>query len=113
MLVLMARASEWSARVAAWQASGLGAVEFSARHGYSAKLLQWWASQLRRRAKTTGPTSKRVRFAKVLHPASPVLASKPSPIVVRFERASVEVPAGADATTLGAVFDALRAGGAR
>ena len=105
----MAKASEWSARVVAWRASGQSARDFCEAHGYSAKLLQWWASHLRRTRKNGGTAGKRVAFAKVERTSMPVLEGKVSPIVVRFERTWVELPKGMDSTTLGTVLEALHA----
>ena len=109
----MAKASEWSARVSAWRASGRSAREFCEEHGYSAKLLQWWASHLRRKRPVGGAAEKKVRFAKVERASTPVETSKVLPIAVRFERAWVEVPVGMDGTTLAVVLETLGAGRAR
>jgi hypothetical protein len=109
----MARASEWAARVEAWRASGLELREFCEAQEYSAKSLQWWSSQLRRKGKLTPSGGKRVALARVVRTPSAVVVARPVPIIVQLERVRVEVPQGADHATLSAVFEALRVGGAR
>jgi hypothetical protein len=108
----MARASEWAARVEAWRASGLELKAFCETQEYSAKSLQWWASQLRRKGKIARP-SKSVSLARVVRTPTAVVVARPVPIIVQFERVRVEVPHGADHATLSVVFEALRTGGAR
>lgn len=44
------RAAEWAERVRAWRESGLTAEEFATAGGYRPKTLQWWVSELPRRA---------------------------------------------------------------
>jgi hypothetical protein len=109
----MARASEWAARLEAWRASGLDLKAFCEGQEYSAKTLQWWSSYLRRKAKPSRSNGKRVELARVVRAPTAVVVSRPVPIVVQFERVRVEIPQGADQATLLALFDALRAGGAR
>lgn len=43
-----AKAAEWARRVRAWRASGESADAYAERHGWNARTLTWWASQLRR-----------------------------------------------------------------
>ena len=109
----MARASEWAVRVEAWRASGLELKEFCESQEYSAKSLQWWSSQLRRKGKLSPPRGKQVALARVVRTPSAVVVARPVPIIVQFDRVRVEVPQGADHATLSAVFEALRAGGSR
>lgn len=108
----MAKGSEWAAPVTAWRSSGQSVREFCAEHGYSAKLLQWWASHLRRRGKDAAAT-KKVAFAKVARAPAVMAEGKAGSILVRLECAWVEMPAGSDGSTLRMVLDALRSGKAK
>lgn len=51
ILCAMARASEWSARVVSWRASGLSAEEFCKGQTFSKKSLWAWSCVLQRKAK--------------------------------------------------------------
>jgi hypothetical protein len=104
----MAKASEWASRVASWRASGLTSSEFSKGRGYSHKSLLWWSCQLRRKPVSTSGKSGGVRLARVIRvtPSAPAVTTT---VLIEIEGARVAVPSGANAETLRAVFDALRA----
>ena len=100
-------ASEWAERVAAWRASGKRAAAFCETREYSAKSLQWWSSQLKRRGQLVASSEPRVKLARVVRGRRDTTSSAQS-IVVSVGEARVEVPAGADRATLELVFGALR-----
>lgn len=99
-----ASASEWAQRVAAWRSSGKSAAAFADKHGYSAKSLQWWSSELRRRGEASSEPA--VKLARVVRGRSVTSSSGPS-VVVWVGEARVEVQAGADRATLELVLGAL------
>jgi hypothetical protein len=47
----MPSAAQWVSRVRQWKGSGQSATEFAALHGWNAKTLTWWGSELARRAR--------------------------------------------------------------
>ena len=96
-----ASASEWAERVSEWRASGQSAAAFCETREYSAKSLQWWSSQLKRRGRLAASNEPQVKLARV------VRGSRDT-IVVQVGEARVEVPVGADRATLDLVFGALR-----
>ncbi len=102
-----ASASEWAERVSEWRASGQSAAAFCETRAYSAKSLQWWSSQLKRRGRLAASIEPQVKLARVVR-GSRDTPSSAQRIVVMVGEARVEVPAGADRATLGLVFDALR-----
>lgn len=123
MFARMAKASEWAKRVSSWQASGLSADEFARGKDFRAKTLQWWSSELRRRARrdsrrapvgtrSSGPAP--VRFARVvtkrMAPSRPTESGLGS-LVVRVVGAEIVVQRGFDADLLAEVVRAL--GGAK
>ena len=115
MFVCMAKASEWSQRVAAWQASGLSAREFCVGRDYPAKSLQWWSSRLRHRRVALPASADAMPLARVVRRAgeAPPMATS---IVVEVSGARVEVRAGVDRAALQLVLEVLSAasvGGAR
>lgn len=101
-----ASASEWAQRVAAWRSSGKSAAAFAEKQGYSAKSLQWWSSELRRRGQAVSPSEPKVKLARVVRGRSATSSSGPS-VVVSVGEARVEVQAGADRATLELVLGAL------
>ena len=106
----MAKAAEWSARVAAWQASGLRAAEFCKGKDYSPKGLQWWSSHLRRASgRARKPVQAAPRLARVMRAAKAMPERPNKSLVVEVDGARVEVPVGADLALLAVVFNALRA----
>ena len=100
-------ASEWADRVAAWRASGKSASSFCEQHEYSAKSLQWWSSQLKRRQEVIASSEPKMKLARVMRSGGERPSAARS-IVVSVGEARVEVPAGADRATLELVFGALR-----
>jgi len=103
-----ASASEWAQRVAAWRSSGKSAAAFAEKHGYSAKSLQWWSSELRRRGQAAPASEPEVKLARVFRSGSATPSTAPS-VVVSVGEARVEVRAGADRATLELVLGALHA----
>lgn len=110
----MANASEWGKRVAAWRASGLTAEQFCAGREYSAKSLWHWSSRLGRagdKGVAPRPGRRRSRTPEVVPVARLVRAGEASSlgsVVVELNGARIEVQGAVPATTLQAVFEALR-----
>jgi hypothetical protein len=92
--------------VAAWRSSGKSAAAFADKHGYSAKSLQWWSSELRRRGQEATSSEPQVKLARVVRSRSAPQSTSPS-VVVSVGEARVEVLAGADRATLELVLGAL------
>ena len=90
----------------AWRASGESATAFCETREYSAKSLQWWSSQLKRRGQLAASSEPQVKLARVVR-GHRVTTSTAQSIVVCMGEARVEVPAGADRATLTLVFGAL------
>jgi hypothetical protein len=88
---------KWTARVTAWRASGQSAPEFAAGKGFEPSTLRYWASKLGRTARRRSP----IRFARVERVASS------SAVTIAIGAARVEVPVGADESTLRAVVRIL------
>lgn len=107
----MAKASEWAARVSSWRSSGLTSAEFCSRHGYSARSLLWWSSQLRRSRRGTSSKTTAVRLARVVRTPSP--PSTATAVLIELEGARVAVGSAVSAETLRVVFEALRGRSAR
>ena len=99
-------ASEWSERVAAWRTSGKSASVFCEEHEYSAKSLQWWSSQLKRRGQLVGSSEPRVKLARVVRSRGQSASTSRS-IVISVGEARVEVSSGVDRATLELVLGAL------
>jgi len=99
-------ASEWAERVVAWRASGKSVAVFCEKREYSAKSLQWWSSQLKRRGELAGSGEPQVKLARVVRGHRETTSTAQS-IVVCVGEARVEVPAGADRAKLELVFGAL------
>ena len=106
----MARAAEWSERVEEWRASGQPAEQFCRGRGYSARTLQWWSWQLKRKPAAVVQPRSQVLMARVVRTVGPV-SSRSSPVVVELCGGRVHVEADAKPETLRAVFLALREGG--
>jgi hypothetical protein len=101
-----ASAAEWAQRAAAWRSSGKSAAAFADKYGYSAKSLQWWSSELRRRGQAAAPSAPQVKLARVVRARSATPSTSPS-VVVSVGEARVEVRAGTDRATLELVLTAL------
>jgi transposase-like protein len=104
--------SSWSGLVGRWRSSGQTAEAFAGEHGISAARLQWWSSELRRRA-----SREAVRPAKGTHgkPAFAELrvmssrSSTSSALVEVHARSGlvVRVPQGVDPALLLSVLRAV------
>jgi hypothetical protein len=106
----MAKAAEWSERVADWRASGLTAKEYCEGREYSAQNLLYWSSTLRRKGSAERRPDREVTMARVIRRVDAEPSPKtPASIVVRTRTARVEVRPGADAATLALVLTALGA----
>jgi hypothetical protein len=92
--------------VAAWRSSGKSAAAFADKHGYSAKSLQWWSSELRRRDDANTSSKPQVKLARVVRGRSALPSTSPG-VVVSVGEARVEVRAGADRAALELVLGAL------
>lgn len=107
----MAKAGEWSKRVAAWRASGQTAVKYAEGRGFAPGTLRWWASRLECGAveleRLEGPEG-RTRFARVERAPR----TNGATVVVEIGEARVLVSGSADREALKAVFQALSARGA-
>ena len=95
----------WKQRVTGWRASGLTAGTYSARHGFAANTLRWWASKL---AGEAAPPSSTVRFAQLVR--SPVaagdVASREAVVVELLDaRVRLTASAGADRETLAHIVE--------
>lgn len=96
--------SAWQRRVVRWKASGESVVVFSAREGIKANRLYYWASKLKREAKTLVPApTPMMRLVRVV--------AKPSTTGVIIDlpqsRARVVVEPGFDRGTLAVVLEML------
>lgn len=91
-------ATEWAERVRAWRESGQEATAFAESKGYSAKLLQWWGSELTRREKRNA----RVPLARLVRVAPPEAR-----LTVAVGAARIEIGPGFNPALLRAVVDAL------
>lgn len=109
----------WIERVSAWRASGERAETFSARAGYAASTLRWWASKLKQELAALPATATReVRLARVVRtPSSPdvVSAARGHAITIDMVHAGVRIgiEAGADRATLAMVLDVIGLGASR
>ena len=101
----MTKASEWSARVQAWRASGKRAADFCAGREYSAKSLQWWSSRLKRMPAQA--EVRRVPLARVVRTPVGPHGVRSGILVVQLGAARVEVSAGVDRALLAMVLEAL------
>jgi hypothetical protein len=81
-------------------------VAFCEQQEYSAKGLQWWSSQLKRRGPLVASSEPQVKLARVERGGRDA-AREARSIVVLVGEARVEVPAGADRATLELVLGAL------
>lgn len=97
----MTNESKWTARLAAWRASGHSAARFCADKDYSESTLRYWASRLR----DVEPTRPEVRIAKVV-PASAATEAE-TPIVLEVGGVRVALRRGFDRDVLRDVLDAI------
>jgi hypothetical protein len=120
----MAKAKEWTRRVAAWRESGLKSEEFCAGREFSAGLMRHWAWRLgktRRRRGSLGPLGSKsvpVRLARVVRMPSTrdtggtaVTPTGRSAVAatlhIEVGCARIAVGAGFDGAILSAVLDVL------
>jgi hypothetical protein len=100
---------KWSARIAAWKASGKSIREFAEGEGFAISTFRWWSSRLKvMKRKAASPP--RVAMARVLRTASPRLDARAC-VFVEVSGARIAVERGFDADLLRDVVSAL--GGAR
>jgi hypothetical protein len=98
------KASEWSTRVAAWRASGKTSKQFCKERGYSPGSLLWWSSELNRR-RTAPSRDNPLGLTRVVRRPEPDSAGLRTPLLVHGDGVRVEIPAGADTSTLALVID--------
>jgi hypothetical protein len=104
----MAKAAEWTKRVAEWRASGLKAQEFCAGRGYSAKCLWRWSSKL---GGTGGRASTRKAAVRLMRVELQRAASTPSAasdMVVEMDGVRLTLHGQVDAQALRTVMTTLR-----
>jgi hypothetical protein len=107
MLVLMAKAAEWTNRVAEWRASGLKAKDFCVDREYSAKSLWHWSSKLARASNKKTTRQPKVRLMRVARQSS-ALAPSASGIVVELAGAKLTLQGQVDLVALRTLVMALR-----
>jgi transposase len=107
MLMLMAKAAEWTKRVAEWRASGLKAQDFCVDRDYSAKSLWHWSSKLGRAAEEHHARKPAVRLVRVARQtAVPQLSA--SGIIMELAGAKLTLQGQVDAVALRTVVMTLR-----
>lgn len=108
--------SKWQQRVARWRASGGTAEAFSAREGFAASTLRWWASKLAREKAAAKPSSSAVGMVQLIRVPAVAEAARPGGKAVIVElldvRARLRVEPGVDAGTLKTVLAVLGVRGA-
>ena len=113
MLSGMTTVAKWSARVAAWRASGLTARMFCEGKGYTANGLRCWSSRLRKLQSEVGAQKeaapKGVRIARLVR--VPKAAEAETPIVIEVGGTHVCVRRGFDSEVLRELLNVL--GGSR
>jgi len=103
--------SKWTARVAAWRASGQTAPAFCVGKEFKPGGLRYWASRLGRAGGgTVGGAAKGVRLARVVRASRSVEAVVETPILIEVGAARLGVRRGFDAGALRAVLDVLGGG---
>lgn len=105
----MAKADEWTRRVAEWRASGLSASEFCAERGYTAKSLWHWSSKLGRAGDKTPKRTPAVRLVRVAREPATVPPPAAPSMVVEMEGARLTLHGQVDADALRTVMATLRA----
>ncbi len=100
----------WSARIAAWRASGESGRDYAARIGFAPATLRWWASELSRRGVAVPEAPPKVTLARVeVKPAQPVRGGG-SGVQLAVGAVRVDVERGFDAATLRAVLAVIAEG---
>jgi len=105
-------AAKWEERIRAWRESGLSAEDFAKSAGCRTKTMQWWASELDRRARATKnapPAVPMVSVQVVTRPATREHDGDAISVIVG--QARIAVRRGFDPALLREVVIAL--GGAR
>lgn len=109
--------TKWAERVREWGESGRTAKEFATGRSYKASTLQWWASELRQRAKGgrqqgkalvrgTGRTIAMARVVMRAGPRNPSAATEKG-VVVEVSGARIALARGFDAELFSEVVRAL------
>jgi transposase len=106
--VLMAKAAEWTKRVAEWRASGVQAQEFCAGRGYSAKCLWHWSSKLGRAGAGASTREPAVRLVRVERQRAAPTPSAASDMVVEIDGVRLILHGQVDAQALRTVMTTLR-----
>lgn len=110
MLVFMAKADEWTRRVAEWRASGLKAKDFCVNREYSAKNLWHWSSKLGRAEAGGAERKTAVKLVRVTRRSSTVVTpTAASSMVVEIDGARLTLLKRIDADALRTVMETLRA----
>jgi len=100
----VAAAAEWRRRVRQWRSSGESSREFAAKIGCNPRTLTWWASRLRRSARSPGQALDLVRVISAPPEEPPV----GGPVEIMLVRGYVvRVGRGFDAVALRAVIATL------
>ncbi len=103
----MAKASEWSARVASWRASGLSAEEFCKGQSFSKKGLWAWSSVLQRKAKAEPRvTDSKIALARVVRAPEGAMSSGAC-VVFATDRGRLELRGRVDPEMLRAMLEVL------
>jgi hypothetical protein len=102
-------AAEWARRVAAWRRSGESGSEYAERHGWNARTLTWWASELRRRTAGRSSATPTPSFVKVVTRDEPSVRATPPLELILPGVGTVRVSAGTDLALLRSVVHALGA----
>lgn len=102
---------EWTARLAAWTASGLTAEEFAAKNGLTSQALKWWrwhlgAEAARAKSAPAAKAMTTTAFAEVVVAAPPTPPSGAFEVLLRSGQV-VRVPAVFDAVALRRLIYAL------
>lgn len=87
---------EWSERIRVWRESGLSGDAFAKSVGCRSKTLQWWASELARRARGAKEAPPKVAMARVQVAPSPATLDQPDAIAIVVGRAQIAVRRGFD-----------------
>lgn len=97
---------KWTARIAAWKASGKSVREFAEGEGFAVSTFHWWVSRLKGTRRKTASTP-RVAMARVHRTASPKGNARAC-VFVEVAAARISVEPGFDADLLRDVVSALR-----
>lgn len=104
----MAKAEEWTERVAEWRASGLKAKDFCVGRGYTAKSLWHWSSKLGHATDETPERESAVRLVRVKRQPTAVTPTAATSMVVEMEGARLMLQGRVDSVALRTVMATLR-----